>query len=157
MKRLSIILAIAILFVIVLLLRAVALHVDFIPLQTINRAPVFYPHAIEEKINAYRVDHHLGELVENPKMCSIADMRLKQISTEFSHRQFYEFSKPWVDQFSQPTYIGENLSEGYLDESQVVAAWIASPEHRKNIEAPQYHSTCVLCKGAHCVQIFSSL
>ncbi|HQT82722.1 MAG TPA: CAP domain-containing protein, partial [Candidatus Paceibacterota bacterium] len=36
------------------------------------------------------------------------------------------------------SYAGENLAVNFTDSSAVEAAWMASPEHRANIEKPQY-------------------
>ena len=38
------------------------------------------------------------------------------------------------------TYAGENLARGYNNASDVVNAWMASPEHRQNMLSPNYQN-----------------
>ena len=43
---------------------------------------------------------------------------------------------------------GENIATGYASAQAVVGAWLASPEHRANIERPEYRATGVGAAGA---------
>ena len=42
---------------------------------------------------------------------------------------------------------GENIATGYATAQAVVDAWLASPEHRANIERPEYRATGVGAAG----------
>ena len=43
---------------------------------------------------------------------------------------------------------GENIATGYATAQAVVDAWLASPEHRANIERPEFRATGVGAAGA---------
>jgi uncharacterized protein YkwD len=43
---------------------------------------------------------------------------------------------------------GENIASGYATAQAVVAAWLSSPEHRANIERPEFRATGVGAAGA---------
>lgn len=46
----------------------------------------------------------------------------------------------WISAAGYPyLYAGENLAQGYADDSSVMAAWMNSPEHRANVLGVNYH------------------
>lgn len=51
---------------------------------------------------------------------------------------------------------GENIGMGYRNEKEVVAAWLKSPGHCKNIMNPQYKEVGVACAGLYWTQDFGA-
>lgn len=102
------------------------------PVKTLDRYKLF------ELVNLHREKQGLSPLLFDPSMCEYTKERLKEVHTGWSHDGFNRKKPPF-----RYTYAGENLSRGFLKESEVVDGWINSPSHLENIIKPQYVRTCI--------------
>lgn len=98
--------------------------------------------SVLNEINKHRKIVGLKILQEDPNLCCFANQRLDEIvgKNDFSHRGF----EPLLDKKPLWYYVstGENLARDFKD-SDVVDAWLSSPEHRKIIETKNYTHGCV--------------
>lgn len=51
---------------------------------------------------------------------------------------------------------GENIAEGYPTEEEVVAAWLKSQGHCKNIMNPEFKEMAVATSGSYWTQVFAT-
>lgn len=98
-------------------------------------------------VNEFRVKEGLPEYSIGDRACTIASERVKDIQTEFSHRLFFSRVINGED-------VGENLSNGFYNETEIVHAWIYSKKHRINL-LELYPKSCIKCENNRCVQIFT--
>lgn len=71
--------------------------------------------------------------MEDPVLCHLADVRLKEVQIDWSHDGFfYHISH---DNLPTGTY-RENLAKNFSSPQDVFKAWQNSPEHNKNLLAP---------------------
>lgn len=89
----------------------------------------------------------MSEYRENDYLCKVADTRVSQIKTEFSHRLFKE-----IKDSGGFTTIGENLAEDSSEQS-MLNGWLLSASHSAALH-DNYSDTCVKCDGRYCVQLF---
>jgi hypothetical protein len=84
------------------------------------------------------------------KLCEVTQIRAVEVQTHYSHDGF----KKWLPQLDYFDHLGENLSQGYDSEEKILAAWLASPGHRENLEDNNRYS-CMRCEGVYCVNMFA--
>lgn len=102
----------------------------------------FNPYVVAQAVNAERTKHGMLALVWNGTLCGLADERLLDIHSDFSHDK-------WLSELQQQSYFspmqrfGENLAEGQNSVTDLMSEWIASPEHEQNILDRTFFSTCV--------------
>lgn len=101
-------------------------------------------------INEYEAGNNLRPFIESPKVCMMAEKRLIETKTNWSHAGFYIH----LNDFTY-TRIGENLVKGYYSEQSTFQAWLNSPLHKKNLTSG-YTYSCLRCEENRCVQIFAS-
>lgn len=107
---------------------------------------------ITNSINEYRQQNGLDELVVDQELCKLAETRLKDIQTDFSHDNFKSEALNYFDEFY---LIGENLAEYQTSVDQLVNQWVESPTHKQNI-LYNYDKTCVRSESFKYVQVFGS-
>lgn len=116
-----------------------------------------------QAINKYRADHGLGGLEKLDSLCTLAEMRLKDLETgEYSHmgfesRQSTSTSGSLFDYCEGCVAIGENLagSVGNPDGiDDVMYKWSISPTHNKNMLG-DYNKQCVVRRGRYIVSLFA--
>lgn len=86
-------------------------------------------------VNKERTNKHLSALKKDATLDKMADIRAKESSTLFSHTRPNGESPESIFRQFKIAYqnAGENLAYGYKTPSELVSAWMKSPEHRSNI------------------------
>ncbi len=97
--------------------------------------------AVADMINMHRAAEALGELTYSPELAAAADIRAKEIVSNFSHTR--PDGSLWYT--AGNGIMGENIAKGYNSSSAVVNAWMNSEGHRKNILTKNYTKTGVGC------------
>lgn len=93
--------------------------------------------------NYARVINKLSPLSTNEQLAKAAEAKARDLKDKnyFDHFRPSDGKKPW-DFIEEAGYswrvAGENLARGYQTSGQVVAAWMASDTHRKNILNQRY-------------------
>lgn len=93
--------------------------------------------------NKARVDNKLSPLSTSNLLTEAAQAKAEDLKSKnyFDHFRPGDGKKPW-DFIEEAGYrwkvAGENLARGYQTSGQVVAAWMASDTHRKNILNGRY-------------------
>jgi len=101
-------------------------------------------------VNDWRVSQGYLKYESHPALCKIANNRLEQIKSEYSHNKFVQKYENY------PSYVSENLVFAIDDDESALNAWLSSTTgHREAIEAPFKYS-CIAASGVHAVQIFSN-
>jgi uncharacterized protein YkwD len=94
---------------------------------------------VYQKVNAYRVSHHLQPLTLNPLISNLARTHSREMANgeaTFGHGGFERRAQILMQKFSYRE-ISENVgyNMGYANPaSEVVEGWLHSPEHLKNIK-----------------------
>jgi uncharacterized protein YkwD len=93
--------------------------------------------AILHYVNEYRVKHHLQPLSMNTTMSKEAAKHSRDMATHalsFGHQGFLTRMQHCFKQFNQKSGPGaENVAYNYKNAQHVVAEWIKSPGHLKNL------------------------
>lgn len=113
----------------------------FIPLKQINEQKLF------DLIQKYRYENYLPTYKKSDFLCKIADQRLQQIKTDFTHTIFFN------SHFCDNCTISENLARRFYDEQVLLNAWLNSPSHSKILKVP-YTYSCLKTDGNNTIQIF---
>jgi uncharacterized protein YkwD len=96
-----------------------------------------------ELTNKERAKAGLGPLVLADRLCNSAEWKAE----DMADRNYFDHAdgsgKDFVDRAEQYgygdwTFLGENIAAGQRTPEEVVAEWMASPGHRKNILKPQF-------------------
>lgn len=115
---------------------------------------VSHPKFSEEKlwilVNNWKMQSSGYRYQKSETLCSFAEIRLEDISDDFSHNKFFA-------RYSDLPYrVGENLSKGFYQEQEVLDNWLSSPAHLEILQ-DDFKSSCLKCKNFNCVQLFSSI
>lgn len=93
--------------------------------------------------NIERKKNGLSELIKDPQLSKAAEIKIQ----DMFQKQYFQHVSPSGDSVSDVVrktgyeyiVVGENLALGvFAGDDQVVAAWMASPGHKKNILDPRY-------------------
>lgn len=76
------------------------------------------------------------------RLCSLAELRLKEIPTNFSHKSFYDNKWKFWKYCPTCVEIAENLARGHGSTSSAIQAWWSSPPHRINLQK-KWRFTCL--------------
>ena len=105
-------------------------------------------------VNAHRAQLDLTALVVSPTLDAAATWKARNMAAG----RYMDHDDPGPPQRTSDermaacgypqTEWGENLASGYATAQAVVAAWLSSPEHRANIERPEFRATGVGAAGA---------
>jgi uncharacterized protein YkwD len=92
--------------------------------------------------NQERAQNGVGQLTDNAELDAAAQAKAEDMATKgyFSHIS-PDGETPWqwiTNAGYQYQYAGENLAVRFINSSDVVNAWMASPSHRANIVKPVY-------------------
>ena len=121
-----------------------------VPLPTLVPMPTPHPFdalTLLSLINDYRESQGLSRLLYDDRLCPFAKKRLSQVHSDWSHSGYRaEVLKTYC---IHCTWSGENLGKGYLSEQEELDAWLASPEHKENIEKAAYTNTCIVSDVAN--------
>ena len=97
---------------------------------------------ILQLVNNERKKAGLNPLIYRSDILPASDLRAKESSTAWSHTR--PDGSPYYT--ANDNIYGENLSKGFKTASEIVAAWMNSPTHRKVMLDPRYSGGCV---GVH--------
>ncbi len=105
-------------------------------------------------VNAHRAQIGLAPLAVSPTLTAAAEWKARDMAAY----GYLDHDDPAPDPRTADerviacgypaTQWGENIGTGYATAQAVVDAWLASPEHRANIERPEYRATGVGAAGA---------
>jgi uncharacterized protein YkwD len=105
-------------------------------------------------VNAHRAQLGLVPLVVSPTLTAAAEWKARNMAAY----GYLNHDDPAPDSRTADervlacgypaTQWGENIGTGYATAQAVVDAWLASPEHRANIERPEFRATGVGVAGA---------
>lgn len=105
-------------------------------------------------IQEWRVENGHKAYVRDSRLCEIAEKRVKEIQSDYSHDSFEK-----ADYSKLPDgKIAENISLWTAGEENTLNGWLDSPSHREALEKP-YRSSCVVTGGEYgqsAVQVFAS-
>jgi len=92
--------------------------------------------------NLQRESNGLSPLTLNPELTHAAQLKADDMfAKDYWAHVSPDGTTPWVwfhDAGYDYLYAGENLARGYTSSSDVVTAWMNSPEHRSNMLSPNY-------------------
>lgn len=100
-----------------------------------------YALKVAEEVNLERSRRGLSELELSRELCEAAEQRAREIVKKFSHTR--PDGRKW-NTISSRAY-GENIARGQRSVDRVMAAWMSSSGHRKNILRAGYGSIGVAC------------
>ena len=113
-----------------------------------------YARAVVSEVNRDRAAQGLGALRMDAELTCAARVRAREIAQRFSHTRPDGSSWRTV---SSAAY-GENIARGQKTADKVMAAWMSSDGHRRNILRASYGSIGVACLKVgnvyHWVQLF---
>lgn len=105
-------------------------------------------------VNAHRAQLGLAPLVVSSTLTAAAEWKARDMAAY----DYLDHDDPAPDPRTANERViacgypatdwGENIGMGYATAEAVVDAWLASPEHRANIERPEYRATGVGVAGA---------
>lgn len=102
---------------------------------------------IMKLVNEYRLETNRPKLIYSDFLCSIANKRLTEIRTDWSHNGFLK------SKYCDNCTLGENLSKNFLFSDQVMDGWLNSQPHKRILDMNYTHS-CIATDGDYIVQIF---
>lgn len=91
-----------------------------------------YVREIFNLVNQERVTNGLEKLTLSNELCNIADVRAKEIYSNFSHNGFDAYSSDIKNDFNT-IYVSENIAKWARNASEVMSGWMNSSGHRANI------------------------
>jgi uncharacterized protein YkwD len=104
-------------------------------------------------VNAHRAQLGLVALVVSPTLTATAEWKARNMAAYdyLDHDDLAPDPRTAEERLAACGYMatewGENIATGYATPQAVVDAWLASPEHRANIERPEYRATGVGAAG----------
>jgi uncharacterized protein YkwD len=106
-------------------------------------------------VQEFREENDLPPYTESKISCQLADERIKDILTDFSHDGFYQrIALPPYSTYSY-TFYRENLAKDYSSEKKTLDGWLKSASHSASLYADMPYS-CLRCQGTMCVHIMST-
>ena len=118
-----------------------------LPYKVVAPAPIIPPLTAEQVFtmaNQYRIENGLVPVVEDSRMCEYANVRAKQIRTDWSHSGFRNDNRLRDELCSDCTFFGENLAHFYNTSTEVVDGWKNSDGHNKNMLNPRWDIGCIV-------------
>lgn len=94
--------------------------------------------------NQQRQDNGLGALTDNQQLdLAAANKAADMFSKDYWAHNAPDGTMPWTfikGAGYNYVYAGENLARGFNSASDVITAWMNSPEHRQNVLSPNYQN-----------------
>ena len=108
-----------------------------------------------DKVNQYRKDNGLNELIMDDTCYKLAQMRntLNINRGKISHDEFPATFKILIDLGC--SWVGENLAYGYTNLDNLLSSWKKSDGHNKNILRNDWKYTGLAINGKYFCQIFA--
>ena len=118
-------------------------------------SPSVHPDSLTEDhlwmaVRDWRISQKFQPYTTDQRLCSLAEVRLKEIKTDYSHNGFYKHLKDfsYVD-------LGENLAKDFYSTNKTLSNWLNSPSHRENLDA-KFTYSCIRTDARYVVQIFGN-
>lgn len=90
-------------------------------------------------VNRHRAGLGLHSLTLNKRLRRAARIRaLQNVAQRFLSHDGWVTALKRTGYFQVSSTVGENLASGHSDINSAFEAWLASPDHRRNIEDPDY-------------------
>ncbi len=105
-------------------------------------------------VNAHRAQLGLVALVVSPTLTATAEWKARNMAAYgyLNHDDPAPDARTADERLAacgyQSTEWGENIASGFATAQAVVDAWLASPDHRANIERPEFRATGVGAAGS---------
>lgn len=108
------------------------------------------------KINGYRTSIGLNTLNLNSYISLIcADHNTDMLEQNLaSHNGFTDRSQRIMDNLGA-TNVGENIAYNFLSADAIIQAWLRSPEHKKNLENPEWNIMGLSTLNKYTTNIFA--
>lgn len=108
------------------------------------------------KINEYRTNIGLNTLNLNSYISLIcADHNTDMIGQNLaSHNGFTDRSQRIINNLGA-TSVGENIAYNFLSADAIIQAWLKSPEHKKNLENPEWNIMGLSTLNKYTTNIFA--
>ena len=130
-----------------LLMQPIALAASYVQMPSLA-------YQMAQQVNMERARYGLAPLRMDATLNAAANLRAEEITRKFSHTR--PDGSKWST-VSKRAY-GENIARGQKTVDKVMAAWMSSEGHRRNILRASYGSIGVSCVKAgniyHWVQLF---
>lgn len=115
---------------------------------------VFSENKLWDLIQDWKLENSGYTYSKEEKICKIADLRLGEIMSSFSHDGFYNHTEELYSYGYD--LIGENLAKNFTTEHDFFYSWLRSPSHKENLEE-DFKYSCLKCHNTYCVQIFANI
>lgn len=106
-----------------------------------------------DALNKYRANHGLSVFVRDVDLCQLSNTRLTQIQLSgLSHDGFNVLLPTYIHQKGFKR-MGEVLSHGYEDASEIINHWDNSPQHHAILTDPVFNRACEASGGGYAVVV----
>ena len=108
--------------------------------------PQDIPAEVIEMTNEYRNEHGVPSLVYDLELQKAAQLRADEIVSNktFKHDGFGDVISKTLYAYGLPSvFVGENLSCGFKQPTNIFSAWLRSKSHRKNVLETRFKSVGV--------------
>jgi uncharacterized protein YkwD len=102
-----------------------------------------------KKMNEYRRQNGLGEVGSDQATCDFAQVRAREIESNFSHDGFRSRISSGTLPYASYSYVNENIAQN-SDFTKVIDSWIASPPHAENMRQ-NLSTACIRHSGEYYV------
>lgn len=107
--------------------------------------------SVWDLVQRWRADNGLPMYQQNDRVCEIAQQRLNEVKTNWSHDGFrWERFCPNGD-----CLLSENLARKFSTEQSVLDGWLSSSSHRANLQK-DYQYACIATDGNYVVHILGN-
>jgi len=100
------------------------------------------------KFNQYRQTNGLAPLIFTDDLNQVAELRLKELSTNFSHYSVGNYNENLAENIA-------SVSFGPLSNSDALAMWQTSPGHKANMLDKSYKHTGYAIGNGYAIQVFT--
>jgi uncharacterized protein YkwD len=110
-----------------------------------------------EQIQRYRVEHGVGEFIQDNVLCTIASIRVNQL-IELGRLDNHEGFEPLVTEYQESGRlphgnVAENILWGYLTPQEAVAGWDGSLGHQALMRDGSYVWGCAAANAGYAVLV----
>ena len=110
-----------------------------------------YESVVWDDIQEYQANLGRPEYVVNEELCELAEKRVIEIQTDWSHNGFLNL-EAWPVGYEK---LGENLSKEFYLSYEVLPAWLHSPTHKENLDY-NFTDSCLVCVDMYCAHEFGN-
>lgn len=104
-------------------------------------------------VQQWRMENNLQTYVKSDLLCKIAEIRVREIYSDFSHRGLKGKAAKYCP---NSCLLSENIAENIVTgEADVLKAWLNSPPHAAALRQ-DFKYSCLRSDGIEVVQLFSN-